>query len=1067
MEERCRTFRKLPLKLSQLVIVAAFLLTHCLPAIAQTGIRVTGVVTSDADGLPLIGVNVIQRGTTNGTVTNFDGNYELTVPVNSTLEFSYIGHTNQQVTVTAGRSQYNIVMKEGSQSLDEVVVVGYGVQKKKLVTGATVQVGGDDLQKLSTISAFSALQSQTPGVNITQISGMPGEGFKVNIRGVSTIGNSDPLYVIDGISGGNLNNLNPADIESIDVLKDAASSAIYGSRGANGVILITTKRGKTGKPQVSYDGYVGVQNPYKMPALLNAREYMAIQDETRINEGNIAYNWENELPIYLYDSIMDGSWNGTNWAEEFRHKDALIQNHAINILGGGETSQFSLGFSYADQDGILGQPTTTNHTRYTARINSDHIVYKVGDLNVIKIGQTLNYGHRSRSGAQGIGNIFWNDFHNMLVGSPLLPVYNKEGDWYMQKDKVEEGWNLQGSIGNPMADYALGSRSMNDSRNFELRSSAYVEIQPIQNLILRSQFGYNSSSWTSRSYNGSRQISTTSEVPLDRVSQSAGGGYDIAWTNTINYNFDINQEHSFGVMLGQEIIKSGMGVNLELGIDRSLFPGSFKHAYINNTNAQALNEVATRRGDPWGMGRMASFFGRMEYNYKETYMATITLRADGSSNFARGHRWGYFPSVSAGWIISNEGFFDSLRNSGFDYLRLRGSWGQNGNQSIDNFQYLATIAMDDQNAYYFGENKETPTQGAYADILPNNEISWETAEMIDVGLDVRFLSSRLGVVFDWYRRNKKDWLVRAPQLASYGTNAPFINGGDLRNQGFELSLDWNDRVGDFTYGANINFSKFTNKVTRIANSEGIIHGPANVLSQGTTEMFRAQVGEPIGFFWGYKTEGIFQNQAQIESYRAAGKGVLDTAQPGDVIFADANGDGSISDADKVNIGDPNPDFTAGLSLNFGYKGFDLSLTAYGQFGFQIAKSYRSFADSPLQNYTTDIFGRWYGEGTSNKLPRLTSGSHTNWQNVSDIYIEDGDFVKLQNITIGYDFKKLFPKMPLGQARLYVTAQNVFTITGYSGLDPEIGYSDYNWSKNIDLGFYPSPRTYMVGVNLKF
>ncbi len=1075
MEEKCRTFsfRKLPLKFIQLVIVSVFLLVNCLPAMAQTGVRVTGVVTSQADGLPLIGVNVIQRGTTNGTVTDFDGNFELTVPVNSILDFSYIGYINQQITVTAGRTQYNVMMNEDSQSLDEVVVVGYGVQKKKLVTGATVQVGGDDLQKLSTTSAFTALQSQTPGVNITQVSGMPGEGFKVNIRGVGTIGNSEPLYVIDGVSGGNINNLNPSDIESIDVLKDAASAAIYGSRGANGVILVTTKRGKAGKIQLNYDGYIGVQNIYKMPDLLDAKQYMAIQDETRYNEGTGVYNWENELPKYLYDNIMNGSWNGTNWAEEFRNKNALTQNHAINMLGGSEFSKFSLGFSYTNTEGTLGQPRATDYTRYTARINSDHVIYKVRDLEVIKIGQTLNFSHRNRSSVVAIGNIYSNDFHNMLVANPLMPVYTRDGGWYDQEAKTEEGWVLQGAAANPIAEYALGTHSQNYNREFELRSSAYIEIQPLRNLVFRSSFGYNRSSNSYRNYSAARNLSTTSTFPLDEVRQSGSMGYDILWNNTISYNFDINTDHSFGVMLGQEIIKSGMGINYEFGSNKSLFPNSFKHAYITNTAATAINEITVRKGEPWAMGRMASFFGRAEYNYKETYMATFTLRADGSSNFARGHRWGYFPSVSAGWIITNEEFMESLRDNGLDYLRLRGSWGQNGNSNIDNFQYLATIAMDNRNAYYFGESKEASTQGAYADILPNNSISWERADMINIGLDTRVLNSRLGLVFEWYQRKTKDWLVRAPQLATFGTNAPFINGGDIENRGIELSLNWNDRVGDFTYGANFNISHNKNKITRIANAEGIVHGPANVLSQGTTEMFRAQVGEPIGFFWGYKTEGVFQNQAEIDAYRAAGKGVLETAQPGDLIFADTNNDGAISDADKVKIGDPNPDFTAGLTLNFGYRGFDLMLTAYGHFGQQIAKSYRSFADSPLQNYTTDIFGRWHGEGTSNRLPRLTSGSHTNWQYISDIYIEDADFVKLQNITLGYDFKQLLPKLPFGQVRLYVTAQNLFTITGYSGLDPEVGftYNDndgtYNWSKGIDLGFYPSARTYLVGVNLKF
>ncbi|MDH6304495.1 TonB-linked SusC/RagA family outer membrane protein [Parabacteroides sp. PF5-5] len=1071
MDERSRTFslRKLPLKLMQVVIVSAFLLVNCLPAMAQTGVRVSGVVTSDADGMPLIGVNVVQRGTTNGTVTDFDGKFELTVPVNSQLDFSYIGYINQQITVSAGRNQYNVVLKEDSQSLDEVVVVGYGVQKKKLVTGATVQVGGDDIKKLSTTSVLGALQSQTPGVNITQSSGQPGEGFKVNIRGIGTIGDSSPLYVVDGVSGGDINLINPSDIESIDVLKDAASAAIYGSRGANGVILITTKKGKAGKVQLSYDGFWGVQNVYRMPDLLTAKEYMAIQDETRYNEGNGTYDWSSIIPKYILDKVEAG-WEGTNWVDEFRNKNAVTQNHAIALTGGSDVSKFSMGLSYSSQEGIFGKPQAPHFDRYTARLNSEHVLLKGKGYDIVTIGENLLFSHHTKTG-QGIGDMYWNDLHNMLVGNPLLPVYNSEGDYYMQSDKVDEGWLLQGSIGNPLADYALSSRRYNYSRNFQLRSSAFIDIQPIKNLRFRSLFGYNRNSGSYRSYNGARHISSTTNVTMDEIGQSGWAGYDISWTNTLNYIFTIDQQHSFDVLLGHEMLKSGMGEGNNATVRRSRFPGSFKHAYLTNTTPTTFDDYKEVKGAPWAMGRAVSFFGRASYNFKETYMATVTFRADGSSQFARGNRWGYFPSVSAGWVITNENFMESLRDGGLDFFKLRASWGQNGNNRIDAFQYLSTVAMDGKNAYYFGESKETPTQGAYADILPNPDVTWETSETIDVGFDAMFLNSRLGVNFDWYQRNTKDWLVKAPMLSSYGTGAPFINGGDIRNQGVELALNWNDRIGsDFYYGVNFNVAYNKNEVTRIANSEEIIHGPGNILSQGTTEMYRVEVGKPIGYFWGYKTAGVFQNQAEVDAYRASGKGILDTAQPGDLIFVDTDDNGVITDADKVMIGDPRPDWTGGLTLTLGYKGFDFGMTAVGMFGHQIAKSYRSFADSPLNQYTTDIFGRWHGEGTSNKLPRLTSGSHTNWQYISDIYIEDADFVRMQNITLGYDFKKLFPNMPLGQARIYVTAQNLFTITGYSGMDPEVGASandDYKWGSGVDLGFYPSPRTYLIGVNLKF
>jgi TonB-linked SusC/RagA family outer membrane protein len=1002
-------------------------------------------------------------------VTDIDGVFELTVPAGTEIEISYIGFLNQRIRVEAGKTNYKIALREDSRSLEEVVVVGYGVQKKKLVTGATVQVAGDDLQKLSTFSALGALQSQTPGVSIIQNSGKPGDGFKVTIRGLGTIGNYAPLYVVDGVAGIDINNLNPADIESVDVLKDAASAAIYGARAANGVILVTTKQGKSGKLQLSYDGYYGIQNAPKIPSLLTAREYMVIQDETRFNEGNGVYNWANEIPGYLLEQINSGAWQGTNWLKEATKENAVTQNHAFNLTGGNDVSKFSLGLSYSGQEGIIGKQVDPIYKRYSARINSDHVLLKINNMDVIKIGENVSFSHRTNRNSVATGNQYGNTVHYLLRTSPLLPVYDSTGDWYDQDDKSAEGWNLQGSISNPIAGLALSGTGNNFSRNYSLNASAYVEIQPVRNLKIRSQYGYKQSAYQSRSYNGLRNLSTTDVVTTDRISQNGNAGYGITWENTVNYTFTLAQQHAIDVLAGQSIEKGGMGQDMSIGASNSIFPGSFGYAYVNNAKPTALSEISVS-GSPWGPGALASFFGRVNYNYKETYMASAILRADGSSNFARGHRWGYFPSFSAGWVITNEKFMESARDGGLDFFKLRASWGQNGNQSVSNFQYLATIAMDQRNAYYFGDDKGTPTTGAYADILPNSDISWETSEQLDLGFDARLLNSRLGINFDWYNKATKDWLVQAPMLASYGTGAPYINGGDIKNTGVELGLNWNDQAGDFRYGINFNIAYNENEVTRIANTEGIIHGPANVLSQGTTEMFRAQVGMPVGYFWGYRTEGVFQNQAQIDAYRNAGKGVMDTAQPGDLIFSDTNRDGGITDDDKVMLGNPRPDITSGLTLTLGYKGLDFSATAYGAFGMQVAKSYRSFADSPLQNYTTEIFGRWHGEGTSDKLPRITSGSHTNWQYVSDIYIENADYVKIQNVTLGYDFKKLYPKLPFGQARLYVTAQNLFAFTGYSGMDPEVGYSGaggYDWGAGVDLGFYPAARTYMVGVNLKF
>jgi len=1020
---------------------------------------ITGKVT-DESGAPVPGTTIIVKGTTTGIVSDMDGNYSLSVPATAkTLVFSFVGMKSQEVLVG---TQTTITVKMLSESigLEEVVAIGYGVQKKKLNTGATIQVKGEDIQKMSSISVLSSLQSQTPGVSIVQSSGMPGEGYKVTVRGLGTIGNSNPLYVIDGIAGGDINTLNPSDIESVDVLKDAASAAIYGARAANGVILVTTKRGKSGKMQVTYDGFYGVQNPYKEPPLLDAKQYMSILNEINFNEGLAPYNWATMIPT-LDAKIQSGEWNGTNWLSEIRNKNASTQNHSVNILGGNDISKFSLGFSYSDQQGIYGSPVSPDYKRYTARLNSEHILLKSNSgLDVIKFGENLTYGYSEKQGI-GIGNIYGNDIHNMMVGTPLMPVYGADGTYFDKADKASTGLDqLSPDVANPIANMVY-NRGSNLSKNYNLNTSAYIEIQPVKDLVLKSTFGYKMSASSYRQYTPMYELSTSSINPIDKVNQSMGSGYSWTWENTLAYAFRLN-DHSFNALIGQSLEKWGMGENMNVTNGYSLFT-DFEHAWLDNTKGLTAG-TTTISGSPWGSGGLESFFGRLSYNYKETYMATVVMRADGSSNFARGNRWGYFPSVSAGWVITNESFMESTK-SWMDFLKLRGSWGQNGNASIDNFQYLATVAFDLTAAYSFGNTKTSQSTGGYAEILPNENIKWETSETLDLGFDSRFLNSRLGLAFSWYDKKTIDWLVRAPVLGSYGTNAPYINGGDVDNKGIEIATNWNDRIGKVTYGVNFNVAHNKNEVTRIANGEGIIHGDANVLSQGTTEMYRAQVGFPIGYFWGYKTAGVFQNQAQIDGTKAF---LQSKPQPGDLIFVDTNADGKIDTKDKVEIGDPHPDITIGFSFNLGYKGFDLNVASTGAFGQQIAKSYRSFADTKIQNYTTDIFGRWYGEGTSNKLPRLTSGSNSNWQEISDIYIENGDYVKIQNVTLGYDFKKLFTKMPFGQARLYVTAQNLYTFTNYSGQDPEVGYGGgQNWVSGVDLGFYPSPRTFLVGVNIKF
>ncbi|GHT72361.1 SusC/RagA family TonB-linked outer membrane protein [Bacteroidia bacterium] len=1039
-------------------------------------LNISGTVL-DAGNDPVVGVTVMVKGTTTGVTTGINGDYNITAPSDGTLVFSLVGMGTYEEAI-AGRGRIDVVLSDNAQAIDEVVVMGYGVQKKKLVTGATVQVGGEDLQKLSTTSALTAMQSQTAGVSIIQSSGQPGEGFKVNIRGIGTTGNSAPLYVIDGVAGGDINNLNPADIESIDVLKDAASAAIYGARSANGVILVTTKGGKLVrggkdaplKMSVTYDGYVGFQNVYKMPELLDAKQYMAIMDEVRFNEGGSAWDWQSILGS-RYDDVTSGNWSGTNWLNEMRNKNAPIQNHAVNVSGGNDISTFSLGVSRTEQEGIYGYPVQSDYGRTTARLNSDHVILRIGNLDVIKLGETFTYAYSTKSGI-GIGDIYWNDIYNMMTGVPIMPLYNDNGEYFAADDKAAMGLNgLNAAFANPIGDMVY-RRGHELSKNYNMQASANVQIQPIKDLVVRSQFGYRMSGNTYRQFSPTFKLSATNERSQNEVRQSGGLGWNYTIDNTINYKFAIDENH-FDVLLGQSVEKWGMGESMEAFNVESSF-NDFEHAYIDNTGAVSSRTSVT--GSPWGAGALASFFGRVNYDYNEKYMLSLVMRADGSSNFARGKRWGYFPSVSAGWLLTNETFMEGV-SSWMDYFKLRASWGQNGNCNIPNFQYNATVALSNDVIYAFGNNPDAYTQGGYANILPNPDVTWETSQQTDIGFDARFLRSRLNLTFDYYIKETKDWLVRAPVLGAYGmgdSGAPYINGGDVKNQGVEIALAWNDRAGDFHYSAGANLTYNKNEVTRIANSEGIIHGPTAALFAGSAEMYRAQVGYPIGYFYGYKTEGVFQNQADIDAWKAAGKGILQSnPQPGDLKFADLTPDGVIDEKDKTQLGNSHPAVMLGCNLSAGYKGFDLSVAAYGAFGHQIAKSYRK-GDNFYENYTSDIYARWHGEGTSNKLPRLMQGNTTNWTTVSDIYIEDGDYFRFQNITLGYDFKHLFPKLPIGQLRLYFTAQNLFTITSYSGADPEVGYSPDgisgdrdSWVSGIDVGYYPNPRTYLFGVNIKF
>ena len=1022
---------------------------------------ISGKVTSATDGESLIGATVQVQGDKNGVVTDFDGNYTIQAEQGQTLVFSYVGYLTKTVKVGAA-STIDVALDEDRQSLDEVVVIGYGVQKKKLVTGATVQVKGENVAKLNTTNPLQALQGQTPGMTIISESGQPGEGLKVNIRGLGTTGSSGPLYIIDGVRG-DISTLNPADIESIDVLKDAASAAIYGSQSANGVVLVTTKSGKEGRAVVSFDGYYGWQWAPRKTKMLNAKQYMTIMDEQNINSGGAPYDWyglkEDGTPKYA--SIFDENGNvyDTDWVDQMFKDAAQTYSANLGVTGGSQKGNYSLTMGYMSQEGIVGGKDVSGYSRYNFRINSD---YQVID-NFLKVGEQVSFIYYKKNGI-GVGNAYNNTLRSAFGTSPITPVYSDNGKYGSPyNDTTDSDW--YNADGNPYG--VMMTTNNNKSQNFTATANVYAEMEFIKNLKFRTTLGVKYDSNNYRSFSPLYHFSIYSyQDTRTGVSQSASDGLGITWTNTLSYNFKL-KEHNIDAMIGYEVYRTegqsmyGTNGSLRDGFD------TWTYAYLSNGTATNQEGGLSVSGSPWDEERMVSYFGRVGWNWQEKYMATATLRCDGSARFAKGHRFGWFPSISAGWVVTNEKFMEPVTKV-MDYFKIRASWGQVGNQNIGNYMYLAPMAFN--NYYYnFGTTlgSDADQWGAVPTRIGNEDITWETSEQFDLGFDARFLNQRLNVNFDFYVKTTKDWLVQPPVLGTVGTGAPYINGGDVKNTGVELGLAWNDRIGkDFYYYVNVNGAYNKNKVGNIPNEDGIIHGESgSVLYDNSGEFYRASNGEPIGYFWGYKTAGIFQNQQEINDWIAAGNGVLQSdVKPGDVKYYDINHDGVINDNDKVNLGNGMPDFTYGFSFGFDWKNFDFSVQAYGQSGNKIVQTLRNVGTTTA-NYTTQILDRWTGEGTSNKIPRVTN-TNINYQ-FSDLFIQDGDFLRISSIKIGYDFAKLLKCRYISQCHLYAQVQNAFTFTKYDGMDPEIGYGNSGWVSGIDYGYYPRPRTFLMGVNLKF
>jgi len=1003
--------------------------------------QVTGKVTS-TDGKPIPGAVVKIKGRTGGTGTNNDGVFVLNVQTGETLQVSSIGFKAREIAVPQGNS-VNITLNEDNQNLEEVVVVGYGVQQKKLVTGASVQVKGDVLQNQSTTNPLQALQGQTPGVQITTATGQPGGNVKVVIRGLGTIGNAGPLYVVDGVLTGDISYLNSADIESVDVLKDAASAAIYGSQAANGVVLITTRTGKKGQSgQITFDAYAGVQNVANKMDMLNSREYATIMNEAAINGG--------KQPVFTTSQIA-ALGEGTNWIDRMFVKDALTQNYSLGASGASEASVYSTGLSYTGQEGVVGGKGLSNYQRYSFRINTEHSFYN----DIIKLGQHLTYTDIQNNGV-AVGNQYNNTLRGAFNTSPFVPVYDENGNFF---DNSKSTWN--NGEANPYAQMVYNNQNKSNSQR--ILGDVYLTVQPMKGLTFRTSLGMDYSAGESHSFTPIYNLSIYAYSTTTKASQSMNKGKSLIWDNLLTYKFNIKEQHNFEILGGTSAYRAD-GTNI-FGTNTNLIFNDLDHAWLSNATNKNSTGI-TIGGRPNDADRRLSYFGRINYNYKEKYLLNATFRADGSSRFSSQNRWGYFPSVSAGWVATNEDFLAGQKGW-LSFLKLRASWGQVGNQNIAAFQYLAPITLSNVN-YIFGPTEGENTPGAFPSRLSNAGLQWETSEQTDLGFDANLFNGKVSVAFDWYNKKTKDWLIAAPILATAGADAPFINGGNVTNKGVELAISYRDKIGEFGYSIGLNGAYNKNEVGEIPTADGIIHGAPAQLYDNSLEFYRAANGMPIGYFWGLKTAGVFQNEAEVAGYRnSAGKVIQPSAMPGDAKFVDLNGDGVIDNLDRTMIGKPNPDYTFGITLSADYKGIDFTLVASGVAGNDIVQSYRNQANQ-YGNYTAAILDRWHGEGSSNRVPRVTEDNR-NYTTFSDLYLQKGDYLRISNVTIGYDLSRVVKKGYLKKVRFYASALNLYTFTKYDGMDPEIGYgSDTDaFASGIDVGYYPRPRTFLFGANIKF
>ncbi len=982
--------------------------------VSQPQGKLTGKV-SDKAGNPLPGVTVMVKGTKMGTITNDIGFFELSdIPANAALIFSFIGMKTTEVPVT-GKTLLELVMEEEAIGIEEVVAIGYGTQKKRNITGAVSTVSTNEVNRIPVAGIDQALQGQVAGVTVTENYGSPGAGIQVRIRGIGTIGDSDPLYVIDGVPTKDfINSLNTNDIESISVLKDASAAAIYGARAANGVVLITTKKGKTGVTQVNVDVQYGIQNVSKKLDLLSASDYAAISNEALVNEGRTAV-WN-----------TSGLGKGTDW-QDVIFRSAAFQKYDISVTSGNEKTKYLTGIGYYGQDGIV---KFSGFNRYNIRFNLDSRISEK-----FTIGTNLNL---SRISEDLIDTEINGVVRAAIFQPPTIQVYKADGSY------AGPGAN-EGDAQNPLG---MASRSDKTLKQNQLFGNLFAEYLILPELKFKSSFGMNVYSSQAKDFdptfsegNANRTINSLTQEDVDY--------FDILWENTISFSKTLNQKHQLEALAGNTLQKAQTD---NIYGYREGFTNNEK--YLQYLDAGSSNDKSRGNLKEWAL---ASFFGRLNYGFSDKYLVAANIRMDGSSRFGKSNRWGLFPSASAGWRISKESFFQVPF---IDDLKLRASWGQLGNQDIGLYAFSSTLS---QTFYTLG--KDQSLRVAYAPSSDYNpDVKWETTTQLDFGFDLSAFKYRLLLSADYYDKKTTDMLLILPQPMTSGFGSTgYENLGEVDNKGFEFQASWKDNIGRFRYSLNGNIATFRNKVVSLGEiNEPITSGLFFDMST------RTEVGHSIREFYGYVTDGIFQKQAEIDAHaRQTG------AKPGDIRFKNLNTDEVIDSNDRTFIGNPYPDFTYGLNATLGYGNFDLSLFFQGQYGNEIYNATTFWLTNSAYNYNKgkEILDRWTGPGTSNSEPRLSTVDANQNARGSDRYIEDGSYLRLKSLQLGYSLPESFlKKAGISKARIYFSGYNLLTFTNYSGYDPEVGASRGSLGDRT-IGFdevtYPRNKSYILGVNLTF